>query len=151
MQIPTARASRLADLMKMEPPLTPRNQSPFLKACFDLNDMDSKWIELEEQNFLGERARPLFGEITNAIGFVKKARVLRIAAIGFVVAYILLSTFATWWWLKKRSLTQMSWTAFAACAVAASFLSLATVGMSRGFSRVHAVTIYDMQFHLLLG
>ncbi|MCH7872495.1 MAG: hypothetical protein IID33_12415, partial [Planctomycetes bacterium] len=135
----------IADLMKMEPKLTPRQRVPFLKACFDLNDMDSKWLELEGQFFNTERTRPLSGAITHAIGFVRRGQMLRIAAIGFVVLYILLSTFATWWWLKKRSLTQLSWTAFAACAVAASFLSLATVGMSRGFSKVHAVTVYDMQ------
>jgi hypothetical protein len=89
--------------------------------------------------------RPLYDGLVRPIEFVRESSLYVLAAFGFVASYIVVATFASWWWLKRRTATQLSWTVFSAMALAASVLSLGAVRLSAGFARLHAVSIVDMQ------
>ncbi len=139
----TTVATGLSDLLR---PMTSVLVSrPFFMTCFDLNQMKADWIKKEQEvYFQAEREERLYPRITAPVDFASTGAVLRMGAIGFVILYIFLATGATWWWLNRRSMTTLSWSAFAACAVIASVLSLGMVAATRGFTRVHGVAFYNM-------
>jgi hypothetical protein len=139
----TTVAVGLSDLLRpMSSILASR---PFFMACIDLNRMDPEWIKKEQEvYFQSEREERLYPRITAPVDFSGFGAVLRMGAIGFVILYIFLAVGATWWWLNRRSMTTLSWSAFAACAAVASVLSLGMVAATRGFTKIHGVAFYDM-------
>lgn len=114
--------------------LTPLNDA-FLK-----NEANSLQLAVAANSI-----RPYDGVVA-PISFAGGASLLVLAAFAFVVAYIGVATFASWWWLKRHQRTALSWTVFAVLAVVASVLSLGTVSVSRGISRgVHAFSFIDLE------
>ncbi len=129
----TACAARLGDLAAV-----PVNEA-FLDQVLDLSPVTPAFRE-SEINALQLVAgltepRSLYHGITAAVSLPGWRGLLVLAAFAFVVAYIGVATLLSWWWLRHRRLTTLSWTVFAAVAVAASLLSLGTVAVLRGASR----------------
>lgn len=117
----------------------------FLYELLDLSPMRSEWIEKEaERSIMRDRAA-LFEPIAAVTAFTDVVVLFRVVAIIFVVAYGLAAVFGTWWWLGRRGLTHLSWTAFAVCAATASVLSLAAVKLMRGVTtEVRSVSFVDL-------
>jgi hypothetical protein len=88
----------------------------------------------------------LYSPVIAQIEFQRSASARVLAAFAFVAAYILVSTFGAWVWLKRHALTHLSWATFAAFAIAASLLSLGAVGLSRGIAgKVHNYSFVDLE------
>ena len=116
-------------------------------ALIDLNPHTKEFLEKEVQTAQISLfpSTPLYDDIVKQIGFGGQRALRGLTAFLFVGLYVGLATLASWWWLRGRKLTHLSWTVFAAFAVVASALSLATVGALRGFSRVHSVCVLDTE------
>jgi hypothetical protein len=144
----TAVAASLRDLNSVKPRLIPPagTRALFLKL-FDLNPNTKAFLESEVRSSIGLMAsRKPYGELTKPIEFQRRAGLLMLAAAAFVTIYIGLSTLASWGWLRRRGLTRLSWTVFAAFAVLASVVSVGAVALSRGvFGRVDAVSLIDLE------
>lgn len=136
-----ATAARLRDLRELRP------SREFYKELFDLNANEPAFLKKEGEGawslgFGGGLYEPLIERIE----FRRAATARVLAAFAFVAAYILLSTFGVWTWLKRHSLAHVSWAAFAAFAVVASLLSLGAVGLSRGVTgTVHNISFVDLE------
>lgn len=86
----------------------------------------------------------LHGLVEEATDFDVAASLYFLFAFLFVVAYIVVATFGSWTWLKKKRLVRMSWPAFAAVSVAASTTSLLAVRFVRGIGNsVECFTVVD--------
>ena len=122
-----ATAARLHDL------IGPGLSDTFYSELVDLNRNQKSFQENEaEVGILGHNVQWLYQPMIAQIEFRRLASARVFAAFAFVAAYILVATYGAWAWLKRHSLTHISWTAFAAFAVVASALSLGAVGLSRG-------------------
>jgi hypothetical protein len=130
--------------------LSQRGVSPekFFGLFLDLNaytpefqeDHANSWGSLTTGN------RELYPDLMGPISFRLAQTVRGFIALLFVGAYIVLATLVSWWWLKARRRTPMSWPVFAGIAAAASFLSLTTVAGLRGLSRgVQTVSLVDLE------
>ena len=123
-------------------------RSAFLRELFDVSAHGDKFKEKEGEaafSMTAIRRENLYKPLVREISFERSAGLLVLLALGFVVAYILLATFASWVWLRRRNATHLSWTAFAVFAVVGSALGIATVGFTRGvFAQVHAVSLVDL-------
>ncbi|MGD8451079.1 MAG: hypothetical protein PVJ57_04620 [Phycisphaerae bacterium] len=127
-----AVAASLGDLLSV-----PVNES-FYARLFDLNPTTDNFRKSESESIqftLGTGARELYGSIVSPTSKTGWSSVLVLAAFAFVVAYVGVATLATWFWLDRYKLRQLSWTVFAVFAIVASLLSLGTVGVLRGVSR----------------
>ena len=102
------------------------------------------WAVQVRQGRQGERGpvtwvrKELFDDLAREVGFAPRTGAYFLFGVVFLVTYVLVSTVGTWHWLKGRGWTHHSWTAFAAVAVLASLLSLASVRLVRGVG-------YDVQ------
>lgn len=87
----------------------------------------------------------LFSEVAAKVSFRGERTVYVLAVLLFVLVYGATATLGSWWWLRRKSLTSMSWTVFAIFAVAASALSLGAVGISGGLRQgVESVQVVDL-------
>ncbi len=141
-------AARLRDLLSVPARLARDSAKPqLLHELLDLN-ATSATFRASEAELLGSGLHlptALFPRWAEPIDFVQFGSLLVLAASGFVSAYIVLSTLVSWWWLKRHSLTHLSWTLFAGFAVAGSVVSLGAVALSRGFSRLDSVSLVDLE------
>ncbi|TWT46179.1 hypothetical protein RAS1_26270 [Phycisphaerae bacterium RAS1] len=122
----------------------------FWSSLLDLNPLTRKFRENEEsalQQLVGlTGSEQLFSGVVRPADFSGVSSVFVAAAFIFVSAYILLATVASWTWLKRYQLTAISWTVFAAFAVAGSALGLGTVSVTRGLSQgVQSSAIVDLE------
>ncbi len=126
-------AASIRDLALQKP------RPEILGLLFDLNPRTKKFNENEQRLSMsplqGAGEVELFHTITTPTNFSAERGLFQAAAFLFVILYIGIATFATWLWLLRRKLATWSWTVFGAFAVTASILSLATVGLTRTFSR----------------
>ncbi|MBU0638231.1 MAG: hypothetical protein KKB50_05140 [Planctomycetes bacterium] len=137
-----ATAASLADLTSV--PV----RREFWSELFDLNRHTEEFLKAEaDLRFALSRGRKgLFAGVAKPVEFSGRAGLLVLAGMLFISIYIGLATAASWWWLKRRRLTQLSWTVFAAFALLASVLSVGIVGMSRGvFGKVHSTSLVDLE------
>lgn len=135
----TTVAAALNDLLSVNVDAT------FLYELLDLSPMHADWIEKEAERSIGRDRAALFEPIAAVTAFTDVVVLFRVVAIIFVVAYGLAAVFGTWWWLGRRGLTHLSWTAFAACAATASVLSLGAVKLIRGVTtEVRSVSFVDL-------
>ncbi len=136
-----ATAARLRDLTDKSLAVS----RDFYRQLFDLNRNEPEFKANESKELLYNPVllyEPLIGQIE----FRRAAGARVLAAFAFVAAYILLSTFGVWSWLKRHTLTHVSWTAFAAFAIIASLLSLGAVGLTRGVTgTVHSFSFVDLE------
>ncbi len=88
----------------------------------------------------------LFGKVVGAVAFSQSAgRYLFLAAL-FCLAYMLLATLGTWWFLGQRRARHHSWTAFALVGAGASVLSVVMVQWQKGLGdKLHQLTVIDME------
>ncbi|MEP0847182.1 MAG: hypothetical protein HRF50_10245 [Phycisphaerae bacterium] len=136
----TAVAARLRDLAELG------LARPFVTELLDLaeHSEDFKRSEAEQTTLLAS-AVWLYNRVVEGVEFRAQAGLRVLAAFAFVAAYIGLSTFASWWWLKKRDLAHLSWSVFAVFAIVAAVLSLGAVALSRGVTdNVHSVSFVDL-------
>ncbi|MGQ9651659.1 MAG: hypothetical protein ACUVXJ_16265 [Phycisphaerae bacterium] len=117
----------LRQVVRVRPAPTPRNSSQTGFGGFGpLRDLD------------------LHALVEEATDFDIAASLYFLFAFLFVVTYIVVATFGSWTWLKKKGLTRMSWPAFAALSVAASTTSLLAVRFVRGIGNsVECFTVVD--------
>ncbi len=124
------------------------NKERFFTDLLDLNRLTSRFKE-NELNKLSGIFLPdnLYDDVVQPISFRRTSAVGSLTAFLFVAAYIAAATVGTWWWLRRRNQTQLSWTVFAVFAVVASAFSLFTVsGMRTLFSRgVQTLSILDLR------
>lgn len=135
-----ATAARLYDLNSVRP------RREFYAELLDLNPNRKEFnAEEAEQGILSREPLQLYPRLIAQIEFRRLASARVLAAFAFVAAYILLATLGVWAWLKRHSLTHLSWVAFAVFAVVASVLSLGAVGLSRGVTgTVHSYSFVDL-------
>lgn len=88
----------------------------------------------------------LFERTLQMIGFQTTAGVFFLFAFLFVIAYILLATGGTWFWLLRRRQVHYSWVLFSFVAILASGVSLIAVQFIRGIGyRVQEMSVVDAQ------
>lgn len=121
----------------------------FWQSLLDLHPLSEKYRKNEEstmQQFVALRgAGHLFPDVVRPADFSGVSSIFVSAAFIFVLAYILLATLASWAWLSRHQLTSISWTVFAAFAIAGSALGLGTVSVTRGLSQgVQSSAIVDL-------
>ena len=135
-----AVAARIRDL------LDARAGERLLAELIDLPRNTPAFNEAESSDIFTILPAALLGVLTEPIDFRRLAGYWVLLAVLFVAAYILASTLASWVWLKKKSLTQLSWSVFAGFAVIASALSLGAVSMTTGLTgRLRSFSLVDMQ------
>lgn len=136
-----ATAARLRDLTAPDLAVS----RDFYRELLDLNRNEPEFKTNEGQEVYFT-PRELYEPLIAQIEFQRSASARVLAAFAFVAAYILVSTFGAWSWLKRHALTHVSWTAFAVFAVVASLLSLGAVGLSRGVTgTVHSFSFVDLE------
>jgi hypothetical protein len=136
-----ATAARLCDLAN--PGLSVSRE--FYQELFDLNENEKGFLDNEGKQLYLSPAE-LYEPLIEKIEFRRLASVHVLAAFAFVAAYVLLSTFGAWSWLKRHTLTHVSWTAFAVFAIVASLLSVAAVGLTRGVTgTMHSLSFVDLE------
>jgi hypothetical protein len=139
----TATAASLRDLTSVE-----IDQIAFLAQFLDLNAYTDQFKAKlgETTQVYPLMADPLYDEVVAPVAFAAATALRGLTALLFVAGYVALATLVSWWWLRARGLTYLSWTVFAGLAAAASGLSLGTVGALRGCSRgVQALSVLDLE------
>jgi hypothetical protein len=138
-----ALAASLDELLQ-----TPVNDS-FFGQLFNLHPTTPKFRQKElKANYFFSRAQTgsLYNGLTEPISFRAFGGALVLAAFAFAVAYIGVGTLASWVWLRHRGILSASWPVFAAIAIAASGLSLATVAALRRISGgLRVVSLVDVE------
>lgn len=132
-------AMRLRDLFALS------NPAKSLPLLFDLNKTTEKYLLNESVATMGFGPIWLYRSLMTPTEFRGQASVLVLLAFLFVAVYIVLSTGASWLWLKRKRLTQLSWSVFAGFAVVASLLSIGAVRVMRGIGdQVRTVSLVDL-------
>ncbi|MGH6962136.1 MAG: hypothetical protein ACREE7_16770, partial [Dongiaceae bacterium] len=139
-------AASLRDLTSVPPKESPDDRL-LLHELFDVNPVSEAFLKSEgEKAFaLPMEMMRLFDGLVRPIEFQRTGSLLAFGAVGFVVAYGLLSTIVSWFWLQKQGRAHLSWTVFAVFAVVASAVSLGLVTVASGFERVASVNLVDLQ------
>lgn len=121
--------------------------SLFMRELIDLTEFAPNFrrAQAEAASSVLSNVYRVYEDLIRPVEFQEAGGLLVFFAMVFVIAYILTATVATWFWLRRRNLTHLSWTFFAVVAVAGSFLSLAAVAVTRGFPRVHSVALIDVE------
>jgi hypothetical protein len=134
-----ACSARLRDLFASAPP------KALLAKLLDLNPNTEGFLKSETEAMLGVTPTPLFPPIAGPTEFRGQASLLVMMAFLFVGLYIAVTAGASWFWLQRKGLTQISWTVFAGFAVVASVLSIGAVRLVRGVSdTVHSFTFVNL-------
>ena len=121
-----------------------------LHALLDFNPLSAEYVK-DEQNLAMRIQATLSNtqiapDVQSAVSFARQGGFLALLATFFVASYIALATLVSWFWLKKLDRLAMSWPIFGLFAIAASFLSLGTVRVSRGLTAtVHELSLVDMR------
>ena len=138
-----ASAARLRDLAAPELSL---KTDELLGEFFDVNRVTDEMNAAEANAMLmSTNVVELYEPLVAQVEFRGLAGARMLLAFAFVAAYILISTFGVWAWLRRRSMMHLNWTAFSACAVVGGVLSLGAVGLTRGVTdAVHNVSFVDM-------
>ncbi len=108
-----------------------------------------KVIEDQAQQVAWRRAgfigkRDLFEEVRRSIGFEGVGTAFLLFAILFAIAYTLVATTGSFWYMKRRGWQHHAWSAFAAVAIAGTTVGTGMVWLLRGFStRLWQTTIID--------
>lgn len=139
-----ALATRLRDLDQSRP------GDQFYRDIIDVNAPPRKFNEREgsmNSSVAGMAKAPsLYDALIAPIEFSRAASARLAIAFLFVGAYILSSTVLSWFWLRRRNLTMLSWTVFAAFAVVGSLVGISAVLLVRGvLDRVANVSVVDME------
>lgn len=107
----------------------------FFRAALEIRTMDRDELYPE---------RTLYEPLESTIGFARIGSGYLVFAMLFVMAYVGLSTFGSWGFLKARGWSKHNWTAFALCAAAAAVVSITAAQSIRGVGRkLHQLTIVD--------
>lgn len=119
----------------------------FLREILDLNPISQDLIKSEaEQMYVVAQEPSLYEWWIERIDYRGEGSFYNLAATAFVVAYILIATLASWWWLRRHTLTHLSWTVFAGFALVASAVSIVTVTAASGLSRgVKSLALVDLE------
>lgn len=147
----TVVAARLRDLTDAQAvPLASRPPDQTARFAYELLDLNRtpeafKDREREVAYFPTTVTSFLYDRLVRPIEFRYVGSLFTGTAFVFVVGYILVATVGSWLYLRARRKTQLSWSVFAVCAVAASVLSLGAVQCSRGSALVDAVAIVDTE------
>lgn len=128
-------AAALSDLLRLD------NASPA--------EFYTKVLALREEPLGYEdvsRQTALFPPVQETVGFSEFGSAFMVLAFLFALVYLGLSTFGVWGFLRSRGWMQHNWLAFAAFAVAASFVSVVAVQFIRGVGqKLHQLAIVDME------
>lgn len=106
-------------------------------------------IEDESQNAAWQRAgfmgkRDLYEEVRRSIGFEGVGTAFLLFAILFAIAYTLVATTGSFWYMKRRGWQHHAWSAFALVAITGTMVGTGMVWLLRGFStRLWQTTIVD--------
>jgi hypothetical protein len=120
--------------------------APFVKLLTLRYDFQEEADANQGNRFAYSVTRHLFVGLHDFINFNQSAGLYLLAAIAFVVVYILVSTLGSWQWLRRQSRLHHAWTAFTICAILASGVSIAAVQWAQGFGRdLHQLTIVTGQ------
>jgi hypothetical protein len=118
----------------------------FYLQLLDLNPLTSTYQSNESEFRLNFEATSLHNAVTEPIQFRRLASFWVLAALAFVAAYVLVSTFGAWAWLRPRNLAHLSWTVFAVAAGAASVIGVGAVSLLRGvLVSVSSVSFVDLE------
>lgn len=138
----TTVAARLTDLNAINA------SRDFFRELIDLCAVPDKYKTTEESkaNSLVRVSVELQPAIVRPTEFSRIATTRMLVAFAFVGVYILLATIASWTWLGRHKLTQLSWSVFAGFAIVASAIGIIAVFFLRGATdRVASVSVVDMQ------
>ncbi|MEW6251330.1 MAG: hypothetical protein AB1716_11830, partial [Planctomycetota bacterium] len=141
-------AASLRDLVEVR---TPRiNEVAAGRLYGELLDLNAHSPEYsrkaaESSHFQFSTPQMLYPRLVEPVGFVARTAVFGLIAFLFVAGYIAVATLASWWWLRGRNLTHLSWTVFAVFALAAAAVSLMGASALRGFRDLRSLSILDMQ------
>jgi hypothetical protein len=137
----TAVAARLHDLAGATP------KPDFYRELIDLSAVPDKFKDNEANKATGLlRAVELQPALVRPTEFSRVANIRMLVAFTFVGLYIGLATVASWYWLGRHKLTQLSWSVFAGFAVVASALGIVAVFFLRGATdRVASVSAVDLE------
>ncbi len=140
-----ATAAGLRDLT--DPASVAVREGLFFRLLLDLNPYTEAFVNRQRESAqFGMLRIPLYDGFVQPVAFAGTTALSGLAAFLFVAGYIGLATLASWYWLRRTNRTHLSWTVFAAFAVAASALSLGTVSLLRGLSRgVQSVGVLDVE------
>jgi len=111
-------------------------------------------LRRESKDANQQRAEPvsLFRRVVSAIAFTISGSIYLLVAAMFSIVYILTATFGVWGFLGSRGWRHHSWSAFAAVALLAGFLSILAVNSVQGFGdRLHQVSIVDVDANQAYG
>lgn len=122
-----------------------------LATLLDLNQLTEEYRENEAESITMAMSAALASaqlapDVHDAVSFARQGSLLALLATFFVASYIALSTLVSWFWLRRLNRLAMSWPIFGLFAIAASFLSLGTVRVSRGLvATVHEISMVDIE------
>lgn len=133
-----AVATGLADLAR-------RASDEFYFELFDVNVKSMVFAANEQKQMFEFSKTAIYDNLVRPTTFQEKGSAFVLAALVFVIAYGLLATLVTWGWLKRKKRTHLSWTVFAAFAVAASLLSVGAVSLKSVFGSVRVVSLIDLE------
>lgn len=134
-----ACSARLRDL------LAAGDNRKLLPKLLDLNPNTPDFLKAESEALLNAQPVALYPAITRPTEFRGRASVLVLLAFVFVGLYIAVTAGASWFWLQRKGMTQISWSVFAAFAVVASVLSIGAVRVVRGVSdTVHSFSFVNL-------
>ncbi len=139
-----ATAAGLRDLTGV-----PLNLEQFWALLLDVNAYSAGYVKAQQS--LASQYTPLtapwlYEDLVAPISFGAASALRGVTVLLFVVAYVLVATLASWWWLRRRGWTQWSWPVFAGFAVAGGGVSLGTVSAMRGLiGGVHSLCVLDVE------
>lgn len=137
----TTVAARLHELATVNP------KREFYRELIDISAVSDKFKFNEGQKGTGLlRPVELQPALVRPTEFSRVANIRMFVAFAFVAAYIGLATVASWVWLGRHKLTQLSWSVFAGFAVVASAVGIVAVFFLRGATdRVASVSVVDLE------
>lgn len=102
-------------------------------------------VHKQEQNLLF-MVTDLFGFLRSSIAFESVGTKFLIFAIVFALAYTLVATFGSFWYLRRRGWEHHCWTAFGVVSIAGSVVGTGMVGLLRGVTtRLWQTTVIDAE------
>lgn len=103
-------------------------------------------VQKQEINMLMTSPTDLFQLLRGSIAFESVGTRFLIFAVLFAVAYSLAATIGSYWYLKRKSWLQHSWSAFGIISITGSLLGTGMVGLLRGVTtKLWQTTIVDTQ------